>query len=133
MCLWLHVKSAINLDVIIWVYRYYIVQMLNIFVEWLTYPFFDVTIMLVWRVPSWSGCRVVWRVVSLCWLERIVGWVHWSSANRSITSVVVALACRMTPNSSLTFFCCMFLITAWYAPDYHIRVYYWECVKPMPR
>jgi len=33
MCLWLHVKSAINLDVIIWVYRYYIVQMLNIFVE----------------------------------------------------------------------------------------------------
>ena len=41
-----------------------------------------------------------------------MGWVHWSSAHRSISSVVVALACRMTPNSSLPLLYYMFLITA---------------------
>jgi len=32
MCVWLHIQSAINVDVIIWMYRYYIVDMLNIFI-----------------------------------------------------------------------------------------------------
>ena len=34
MCLWLHVhvQSAINMDVVTWMYRYYIVDMLNIFI-----------------------------------------------------------------------------------------------------
>ena len=67
-------------------------------------PFVDVTIVLVWRGVSWSGCRVVWRVVSLCWLERIVVWVHCFSAHRSISSSVVALVCRMTPSSSFITF-----------------------------
>jgi hypothetical protein len=67
----------------------------------------------------------VWRV-SLCWQERTVGWVRWSSAHRSISSVV-ALACKMTPDSSLTFFYRTLLITVWYVPDYHIRVIFREC------
>jgi len=57
----------------------------------------------------------------------MVGWVRWSSAHRSISSVVVALACKMTPNSSLPFLYRMLLIIVWYVPDYHIRVCYWEC------
>jgi len=61
-----------------------------------------------------------------------VGWVHWSSAHRSISSVV-AFACNMTPNSSLTFIYYMFLIIAWYVPDFDIRVYYSECVMRTPR
>ena len=58
-----------------------------------------------------SVCRPVWRV-SLRWLERIVGWVHWSSAYRSISYVVVVLACKMTPNSSLLFLYLTLLITS---------------------
>ena len=83
-------------------------------------------------VPSLSVCRAVWRV-SLRWLERIVGWVHWSSAHRSISYDVVVLACKMTPNSSLPFFYRMLLIIVWYVPNCHIRVCYWECVMLMLR
>jgi len=32
VCVWLHIQSAIYTDVIIWMYRYYIVDMLNIFI-----------------------------------------------------------------------------------------------------
>ena len=88
--------------------------------------------MLVWRVLSRSGCRVVWCVL-LCWLEHIVVWVHLSSAHRPLSSVTVALAHRMTHNSSLPFLYCIFLITACCVLDYHIHVYYQECVMCTPR
>jgi len=40
----------------------------------------------------------------------------------SINYVVgVVLACKMTPNSLLTFLYPMLLIVAWCVPDYHIR------------
>jgi hypothetical protein len=49
------------------------------------------------------------------------------------SSIYQFFACRMTPNSTLTFLYYMFLITAWYIPDFDIRVYYWECVMRKPR
>ena len=42
------------------------------------------------------------------------------SAHRSVSSVVAAFGCRMTPNSSSFFL----LIIAWNVPDFHIRVFY---------
>jgi hypothetical protein len=111
MYLWLHIQSAINMDVLMWIYRYYIVDMLNILNDGLTH-----LLMLVLR---WSGVYWVTVGVGLCdvlfRLERIVGVVHWSSAHRSISSVV-EFACTMTPNS-LFFHYYMFLIIAWYVPD----------------
>ena len=34
--LWLHIQSAINMDVSLWIYEYYIVDILNTFNEGLT-------------------------------------------------------------------------------------------------
>ena len=64
-------------------------------------------------------CRAVLRV-SLRWLEHIEGCVRWSSAHRSISSVVVVLACKMTTNNSLTFLCHTLSVNVWYVPDSHI-------------
>ena len=86
-------------------------------------PLVDVVSVLVWHVLSWGGYWIVRRVVSLRRPMRRMGWVHWSSAHRSKSSVLVAYACRMTPNSSLSLIYCMFLITAWFVPDFHIHVY----------
>jgi hypothetical protein len=87
---------------------------------------------LCWPGMCWVYvCRAVLRV-SLRWLERMEGWVHWSPVHRSISSVVV-LACKITPNSSLTFLCRTLLVNLWYVPDCHIRVCYWECVMLMLR
>jgi len=111
MYLWLHIQSAINMDVIMWLCRYYIVDLLNILNDGLTH-----LLMLLLR---WSGVYWVSVGVGLCdvlfRLERIVGWVQWSSAHRSIRSVVV-FACTMTPNRSF-FLYYMFLVIAWYVPD----------------
>ena len=62
----------------------------------------DVTVVLARYVLSLCVCLAVWRV-SLCWLERTVGWVHWSSVHRLISSIVVAIACKMIPSSSINF------------------------------
>jgi len=86
-------------------------------------------------LTSVSVCRVVWRVSLRC-LGCIEGWVHWSSANRSISYVVVVVvvpAFRKTPNTSSTYFCCMLVIIVWYVPDCPIRVCYWGCVMRMLR
>jgi hypothetical protein len=83
-------------------------------------------------VLSLTVCRVVWRVSLRC-LERIVVWVQRSSAHRSISYVVVILACRMIPNSVSTFLYRMLVIILWYAMDCHIRVCYWGCVMLMLR
>jgi hypothetical protein len=127
MYLWLHIHSAINVDVIMWMYKYYIVDMLNIVNNGLTH-----LLMLLLR---WSGVYWVTVGVGLCdmlfRLKRILGWVHWSSAHRSISSVV-ELAWRMTPSISF-FLYYILLIIACYVPDFHIRVYYWECVMRTPR
>jgi hypothetical protein len=74
--------------------------------------YINAIVLLGQYVLSLSVCQAVWRV-SLYWLERIVDWVHWSSAHRSISSVVVVLACKMTPNSLLPFLYCMLLIMFW--------------------
>jgi hypothetical protein len=58
MYLWLHLKSAMTMDVIVWMYRYYVVDMLNMISDGLT-PVADVPIALVWRVLSRSECPVV--------------------------------------------------------------------------
>ena len=42
MYLWLHIQFAINIDVIAWIYGYYIVNILLV----------DVVSVLVWRVLS---------------------------------------------------------------------------------
>jgi hypothetical protein len=78
-------------------------------------------------VLSLSLCQIVWRVSLRC-LERIVGWVQWSSDHRSISYVVVVLSCRMTPNSSSTFLYRMLVIILCYVPDCNIRVCCWGCV-----
>ena len=79
----------------------------------------DVSV-VVWCVLSRGGYWVVWSVVLLCWLKHTVGWIHWPSAHQSINSVVATFACRMTPNSSLSFPYYMFLIFAWFCPDFNI-------------
>jgi len=80
------------IDIISWIYWMYSIMDL---------PLVDVVSVLV-SLACIEGYRVVWLVVSLCWLEHIVSWVHWPSAHRSISYAVVAFACRMTPNSSLS-------------------------------
>ena len=88
----------------------------------------DVVSVPIWHVLSRGGCQAMRCIVSLCWPGSIVGWVHWPSAHWSISPVVVELACKMTPNSSFSFPCCLFLIIAWFVLDSHIHVYCWECV-----
>ena len=112
-----------HMDIISWTYWIYSMM------DW---PLVDVISVLVWRVLIRGGCRAMWCVVSLCWPGSIVGWVHWPSAHRSISPVVVELACKMTPNSSFSFLCCMFLITPWFVLDFHIHVYCWGCVMRVP-
>jgi hypothetical protein len=62
-------------------------------------------------------------------LFRYVGhgvyWVyfHWPFAHRSISSVVVEFACRITSNSSFSFTYCMFVLIASFVPDFFIHVY----------
>ena len=58
----------------------------------------------------------------LCWPGNKVGWVHWSSVLRSISPVVVELACKMIPSSTFSFPFCMFLIIARFGPDLHIHI-----------
>jgi hypothetical protein len=107
------------MDLIIWMYGYYIMHMLNILNDGLTS--FVCYYCTGLACASRSGCRVVWRVVLSCWREHIVAWVHWSSAYRSRSSVVAALACRMTHNSSLPCHYYMFLIIVGYVSDFHFN------------
>jgi len=87
-------------------------------------------------VMSVSVGRVVWRVSLRC-LRCIEGWVHWSSAHRSISSVVVVVvvvpALRKAPKISSTYFCCMLVIIVWCVPDCPIRVCHCGCVMRMLR
>jgi len=87
------------MDIILWTYWIYLMMDL---------PLFDDVCVLVWRVVSWGGYRVMWCVVLLCWPRSTVGWVHWPTAHPSISPVVVELPCKMTPNSSFSFPYCMF-------------------------
>ena len=73
--------------------------------------------MLVWRVLSLGGYRVMWRVVLLRWPRTRVGWVH-------KLSVVGELVYKMIPNSSFSFLCCTVLIIVWFVLDFLIHVYY---------
>ena len=68
--LWLHIQFAINNDVVVWIYRYYI---LNIYWIYLMkdLPFVDVVGVLVWRVLSWGGYRSVER--KHCLLQTVPG------------------------------------------------------------
>jgi len=50
-----------------------------------------------------------------------------------LSRAVVELACKMTPNSSLSFPYCMYLETVLFVPDLHIHVYCCECVMHVPR
>jgi hypothetical protein len=61
---------------------------------------------------SLSVCWVVWHV-SLSCLGHIQGWVQWSSAHWSISSVAVMSACRKTPNISTSYLYCMLVIIVW--------------------
>ena len=61
-------------------------------------PLVDLVSVLVWRVLSVGGYWVMWHVVLLWWPGSIVGWFHWPSAHRSVSPVVVELACKMTSN-----------------------------------
>jgi hypothetical protein len=53
-CLWLHIQSEINVDVSVWIYEYYIVNIYWIYLM-MVLPLFAVVSVLVWRVLSW-GC-----------------------------------------------------------------------------
>ena len=51
-----------------------------------------------------------------------MGWVSVPSAHRSVSPVVVDLACTMTPNSSFCVPYCVFLIIVWFVPDFNLYV-----------
>jgi hypothetical protein len=55
--LWLHIQSAINMDIIAWIYGCYIVDILTVLKDRLLHV--DVVSVLVWRVLSRGGFRAV--------------------------------------------------------------------------
>jgi len=59
MYLWLHIQSAINMGFIVWMYRYYIVDILNILYSIMGLPLVDVVGVLVWCLLSLGGYWVV--------------------------------------------------------------------------
>ena len=57
MYVWLHIQSAINMKISVWIYGNYIMDVLNIFNDGLI-TFFVVGV-VVWCVPSQGGYQVV--------------------------------------------------------------------------
>ena len=100
--LWLHIRSAINMEFSVWIYGYQTVNVCRMYV--MMDLKLAVVSVLVWRVLSQNGYRVMWRVISLFWPSSILGWVHWLSANRSISFVVGGLYIILNLHNQVLFF-----------------------------
>jgi len=68
--LWLLVQSAMNMEVSVWIYGYYIMEILNILIDGLT-P----CCLCVGLVCTESGVGIGLCDMLLCWPRIIVGWV----------------------------------------------------------
>jgi len=73
LCLWLNIQSAINMDVVICMYKYYIVDILSIHSDGLTSFRCCYCSGLLHTESSGFG---LCDMLSLSWPEHIVGWIH---------------------------------------------------------
>jgi len=84
------------------------------------------------QLHALTSHELTWREDSVS--PALVGWVSKLSVHRSESLVVGELVCKMIPNSSLSFLCCMVLIIVWFVLNVLIHVYYldaffllWRC------